>query len=80
MRGLAGRDGPTPALAFAVYMHHLRAGVGAMAAALGGLDALVFTGGVGEGSARVRLVACDGLSHLGVVIDGRRNETAQRRR
>jgi acetate kinase len=75
MRELAGRDDPDARLAFDVYLHHLRAGIGAMAAALDGLDALVFTGGVGEGSARVRQVACEGLSHLGVDIDGRRNET-----
>jgi acetate kinase len=37
-----------------------------MAASLGGLDALVFTGGVGENSARVRELACEGLAHLGV--------------
>jgi len=74
MRELAGRDDPDARLAFDVYLHHLRAGIGAMAAALDGLDALVFTGGVGEGSARVRQVACEGLSHLGVDIDGRRNE------
>ncbi len=74
MRELTGRDDPDARLAFEVYVHRLRAGVGAMAAALDGLDALVFTGGVGEGSARVRQVACEGLSHLGVVIDGQRNE------
>ena len=47
-------------------MHRLRSGIGAMAASLGGLDALVFTGGVGENSARVRELACAGLAHLGV--------------
>ena len=41
-------------LALDVYVHRLRAGIGAMAAALGGLDALVFTGGVGENSPEVR--------------------------
>jgi acetate kinase len=49
-----------------VYVHRLRAGIGAMAASLGGLDALVFTGGVGENSERIRELACDGLAHLGV--------------
>jgi acetate kinase len=77
MRELASRDDPDARLAFDVYVHRLRAGIGAMAAALGGLDALVFTGGVGEGSARVRQVGCEGLSHLGVGIDGRRNEAVQ---
>ena len=74
MRELLGRDDPDARLAFDVYVHRLRAGIGAMAAALGGLDALVFTGGVGEGSARVRQAACEGLSHLGVVLDEARNE------
>jgi acetate kinase len=56
-------------LALDVYVHRLRAGIGAMAAALGGLDALVFTGGVGERSAPVRERACEGLEFLGVVLD-----------
>jgi acetate kinase len=77
MRELVGRDDADAGLAFDVYTHRLRAGVGAMAAALEGLDALVFTGGVGEGSARVRQAACEALSHLGVVVDGRRNEAVR---
>jgi acetate kinase len=44
-----------------------------MAAALGGLDALVFTGGVGERSAPVRAAAADGLGFLGVAVDTGRN-------
>jgi acetate kinase len=75
MRELTGREDPDACLAFDVYMHRLRAGIGAMVASLRGVDALVFTGGVGEGSARVRAVACEALSHLGVVVDGLRNET-----
>ena len=61
MRELLGRDDADARLALDVYLHRLRAGIGAMAAALDGLDALVFTGGVGEGSARVRELACEGL-------------------
>jgi acetate kinase len=56
-------------LALDVYVHRLRAGIAAMAAALGGLDALVFTGGVGERAAAVRAGAADGLAFLGVAID-----------
>ncbi|MGN6871679.1 MAG: acetate/propionate family kinase [Solirubrobacteraceae bacterium] len=56
-------------LALDIYLHRLRAGIAAMAAALGGLDALVFTGGVGERSAPVREEACRGLEFLGVGID-----------
>ena len=47
-----------------------------MAAALGGLDALVFTGGVGERSAPVRAAAVEGLGYLGVDLDPSRNEAA----
>lgn len=61
-------------LALAVYLHSLRAGVAAMVAALSGLDALVFTGGVGERAAAVRERACDGLGFLGVAIDAERND------
>ena len=52
-------------LAFDVYIHRLRAGIAAMAAAMGGVDALVFTGGVGENSERVRQAATAGLDFLG---------------
>jgi acetate kinase len=60
---------PVAVLALDVYLHHLRAGIAAMAAALGGLDVLVFTGGVGEHAAAVRSGAVDGLAFLGVAID-----------
>jgi len=63
-------------LALEVYLHSLRAGIAAMTAALGGLDALVFTGGVGERSAAVRERAADGLGFLGVAIDDERNRAA----
>jgi acetate kinase len=56
-------------LALEVYLHRLRAGIAAMAAALGGFDVLVFTGGVGERSAPVREGACVGLEFLGVALD-----------
>lgn len=60
-------------LALAVYLHRLRAAVAAMAAAMEGLDAVVFTGGVGENSARIRRDACEGLRFLGLAIDPERN-------
>jgi acetate kinase len=66
MRELLARDDDEARLAIDVYVHRLRAGIGAMAASLGGLDALVFTGGVGENSERIRALACEGLGHLGV--------------
>jgi acetate kinase len=60
-----------------VYLHRLRAGVAAMVAALGGLDALVFTGGVGEHSAPVRWRAAAGLGFVGVSLDESTNGTAR---
>jgi acetate kinase len=60
-------------LALEVYVHRLRSLIAAMAAAMGGVDVLVFTGGVGEGSAEVRSRACAGLAFLGVSVDEARN-------
>ncbi|MBK5218382.1 MAG: acetate/propionate family kinase [Thermoleophilia bacterium] len=63
-------------LALDVYLHRLTAGVAAMAAAMGGLDALVFTGGVGEHAARVRALASEVLAFLGVALDSDANAQA----
>jgi acetate kinase len=65
----AERGDEGAALALAVYVHRLRGAVAAMAAAMGGLDALTFTGGVGENAERVRAEVCHGLAFLGVRID-----------
>ncbi len=62
-------------LALDVYVHRLRAAVAAMVASLGGLDALAFTGGIGERSARIRALAVHGLAFLGLEIDRRANES-----
>jgi len=64
-------------LALGVYVHRLRAAVAAMAAAMDGTDALVFTGGAGEHSARLRRDACAGLGFLGVELDHDRNDRAE---
>ncbi|HEX6538036.1 MAG TPA: acetate/propionate family kinase [Candidatus Dormibacteraeota bacterium] len=64
-------------LAIDVYVHRLRAGIAAMAAAMQGLDALVFTGGIGEGSAAIRAGAAAGLAFLGVYVDAARNREMQ---
>lgn len=55
--------------AFDVYVHRVLTGIGAMAASMAGIDALVFTGGVGERSTTVRERVCAGLDFLGVGID-----------
>jgi acetate kinase len=60
-------------LAVNVYVHRLRALIAAMAAALGGVDALAFTGGIGENAAPIRAEACAGLGFLGVELDESRN-------
>jgi acetate kinase len=60
-------------LALEVYVHRLRAGIAAMAASLGGLDVLVFTGGVGENAPAVRALAVAGLGFVGVAVDELRN-------
>ena len=76
MREVVERDDDDAQLAFDVYVHRLRGAIGAMTAALGGLDALVFTGGVGERSSAVRAAAAGGLEHLGVAVDERLNADA----
>jgi acetate kinase len=66
----AARGGHARArLALDVYAHAVRKTVGALAAVLGGVDALVFTAGVGEHSAEMRASACRGLEHLGLELD-----------
>jgi len=60
-------------LAFDIYVHRLQAGIGAMVAVLGGIDALVFTAGVGENSAEVRDAACKQLGFLGLRLDAAAN-------
>jgi acetate kinase len=63
-------------LAFDVYVHRLRASIAAMAAAMKGLDVLVFTGGVGENAAPVRAAGAEGLRFLGVAVSAERNAAA----
>jgi acetate kinase len=61
-------------LAVRMFARRVKKSVGAMAAALGGLDAIVFTGGIGEHSARVRALVCDGLRAVGALLHERKNE------
>ena len=69
----AAAGSPDARLAVDVYLHRARAGIAAMAAAMDGLDALVFTGGVGENSAVIRARVTDGLGFLGISLDPQRN-------
>ena len=75
MRDLLDRelDDGRAAEAVALFCYQAKKFLGAMAAALGGLDALVFTGGIGEHSATVRERVCEGLGFLGIRLDPDRN-------
>src|SRR5213080_5342615 len=64
---------PRAKLAFDIYVHRLQAGIGAMIAVLGGIDALVFTAGVGENSPEVRWSACSKLGFIGLKLNEKRN-------
>jgi acetate kinase len=64
---------PRARLAFDVYVHRLRSGIGAMVAVLGGIDALVFTAGAGENSPELRAAACEQLGFLGLKLDRKAN-------
>jgi acetate kinase len=62
-------------LAIAVFAYQVKKTIGAFAAAMGGLDTIVFTGGIGENSARLRAACLQGLEFLGIQLDAARNET-----
>jgi acetate kinase len=87
LRGLSGRSGDMREviagmdrgdercrLAFDVYIHRLAAGIAAMATAMGGIDALALTGGVGESSSRVRAAVGATSGFLGIAIDEVKND------
>jgi len=70
----AMKDGHMRAkLAFEVFVHRLQAGIGAMIVVLSGIDALVFTAGIGENSPEVRAAACANFGFLGLKLDAAKN-------
>ncbi len=69
MRAILAATDERSRLAVDIYVHRLRAAIAAMAAALGGLDVLVFTGGIGENAATIRSLAVGGLRFLGPSIE-----------
>jgi acetate kinase len=75
MRDLLARERRDPHAAAAVelFCYQARKWIGSMAAALGGVDTLVFAGGIGENSPAARKRICAGLGHLGIVVDAPRN-------
>jgi acetate kinase len=68
---------PNAQLAVDVYVHRIRQTIGAMAATLDGVDALVFTAGVGERAVEIRKRVCENLNYLGLELDRRANETCK---
>ena len=64
-------------LAFDIFVHRLQTGIGAMIAALGGVDALVFTAGIGENSPEVRAAACANFRFVGLALDPVKNVSPQ---
>jgi len=77
MRELLDRadDDPRAAEAVELFCYTVKKWLGALVATLGGLDTLVFTGGIGERAAPVRAAICDGLGFLGITLDAGRNAT-----
>jgi acetate kinase len=75
MRELLAReaDDRRAAEAVALFCYQAKKWIGAFAAALGGLDTLVFTGGIGENDPVIRARICDGLGFLGIELDQQRN-------
>ena len=74
LESAAGQGNRRAELALAVFTYQVKKTIGAFAAAMGGLDAVAFTGGIGENSARLRAACCAGLEFLGIELDRQRNE------
>jgi acetate kinase len=73
---MAGSGEPQAQLALELYCYRVKKYLGAYFAVLGRVDAIVFTGGIGENAAVIRERVCEGLEHLGVVIDNAKNTAA----
>jgi len=71
---LADSNNPNAALAVEMFCYSIAKFIGAMAAALNGIDLLVFTAGIGEHAAMVRSRVCSRLQYLGIVLDQSANE------
>ncbi len=72
-------DEPLTRIALDVFCYRLKKYIGAYAAALGGLDVLVFTGGIGENADLIRTKTCEGLKFMGIEIDPKRNKEGSRK-
>jgi acetate kinase len=76
MRTLLASEDPRAELAVALFCYRIRRELGSLAAALGGLDAIVFTGGIGENAAPIRSRVCRDAAWLGVDMDAAANAEA----
>ena len=72
----AGTGNDRAKLAIEMFCYRIKKYIGAYVAVLGRVDAIVFTGGIGENAPVVRERVCEGLEHLGIAIDGAKNEAA----
>lgn len=75
MRRLEASDQPEAAQAIAYFVHRLRREIAALAAVMGGADALIFTAGIGENAPAIRAAACAGMDWMGIALDETRNQT-----
>ncbi len=75
MRRLEASDQPEAAQAIAYFVHRLRREIAALAAVMGGVDALIFTAGIGENAPAIRAAACAGMDWMGIALDETRNQT-----
>jgi acetate kinase len=79
MRALRASDDPRAAEAIALFVYRIQREIGSMAAALGGIDALIFTAGIGENDASTRAEVSAGCRWMGLVLDEERNRAGQGR-
>jgi acetate kinase len=79
MRDLLGRSEPEARLAVDYFIYRVAKEIGALTAVLGGIDALVFTAGIGENSSEIRRRICEACSWLGVDLDSAANDNGESR-
>ena len=75
MQTLLASDDPLAAKAIALFVYRIRRELGSLAASLGGLDALVFTAGIGEHAPEIRRLACQQAGWLGIELDDAANSS-----
>ncbi|MEO1091022.1 MAG: acetate/propionate family kinase [Pseudomonadota bacterium] len=75
MRELEASGAPGARQAIEYFVHRVRREVGGLTATMGGLDGLVFTGGIGENSRNVRKLVCAGMDYFGLSVDDAKNES-----